>query len=407
MLDSGTGIAVAMAVMNVTSYGYTMIAARFLGPRQYGAFWAIMSLLLVVSVVSLGLQATAARRVSADPEHVAQIERTILRVSMRSSLALGAVLLALAPVIDHVLRLDDLLLAAMVGPASIPLTLMGAHVGILQGERRWLPLGLVFASAGVPRLLVGTALLWWWTTPTVAFLGVLIGSLVPVVVGERILRADRHGADPQSAVHNGRAIAGETLHSSQVLLAFFALSNLDIVVARNVLDPHEAGLYAGGLLLTKVLVFLPQFVVVVAFPAMASARERGRALTLSLALIALIGVAATVVTAVAPELVLVFVGGQEYAELTGTLWLFALLGTALAMVQLVVYAVIARRGQRSVFLVWAALVAMLAGGFLTSTPVMLLGWVLAVDTVLLVGLVLISYYLIWRTDTESLEHVGA
>ena len=65
------------------------------------------------------------------------------------------------------------------------------------------------------------------------------------------------------------------------LLAFFALTNVDIVVARNVLPPREAGLYAAGLILVKAVLFLPQFVVVLAFPAMASDPRRRRALLLS------------------------------------------------------------------------------------------------------------------------------
>ena len=68
-------------------------------------------------------------------------------------------------------------------------------------------------------------------------------------------------------------ILRETFHNSQVLLAFFALSNADIVIARNVLDEHDAGLYAGGLILTKAMLFLPQFVVVVAFPSMSTAER--------------------------------------------------------------------------------------------------------------------------------------
>ena len=37
------------------------------------------------------------------------------------------------------------------------------------------------------------------------------------------------------------------------LLAFFALSNVDIIVARNVLSDHDAGLYAAGLIITGVM----------------------------------------------------------------------------------------------------------------------------------------------------------
>ena len=68
-----------------------------------------------------------------------------------------------------------------------------------------------------------------------------------------------------------RRILHETGRGSLALLAFFVLSKADMVVARNVLDEHEAGLYARGLILAKAVLFLPQFVMVVAFPAMARA----------------------------------------------------------------------------------------------------------------------------------------
>ena len=58
----GDGIAVAIGLMNVATYAYTMVAARLLGPQEYGAFAGLMATLLVISVLQLGLQATAARR---------------------------------------------------------------------------------------------------------------------------------------------------------------------------------------------------------------------------------------------------------------------------------------------------------------------------------------------------------
>src|SRR6478736_9813047 len=100
--------------MNVATYGYTMVAARVLGPRQYGAFASLMATLLVVTVLQLGLQATAARRISADPDHVGQIERSILGVTYRAALALFLLLLVLSPAVDAVLRLGSLPTAALV-----------------------------------------------------------------------------------------------------------------------------------------------------------------------------------------------------------------------------------------------------------------------------------------------------
>ena len=71
LLSGGGSIAVAMGIMNIATYGFTMLAARMLGPQPYGALAGLMATLLVISVLQLGLQATGARRIAAEPEHVA------------------------------------------------------------------------------------------------------------------------------------------------------------------------------------------------------------------------------------------------------------------------------------------------------------------------------------------------
>ena len=137
-----------------------MVAAYLLGPRAYGAFAALMAALLVISVLQLGLQATAARRIAADPDHVQQIERIILRRHLPGGARCsGLVLVALSPLLDALLRLDSLLTAALVGVTAVPLTVMGGQAGILQGERRWTALSVVYVAAGVPRLVIGLLLM--------------------------------------------------------------------------------------------------------------------------------------------------------------------------------------------------------------------------------------------------------
>ena len=161
-LRSAAVIAVAMGVMNLSTYGYTVVAAHTIGKEPYGAFSALMGALLVISVLSLGLQATGARRISAHPEQVVAIERVVLGVGLRSALVLGALCLLLAPVLNEVLHLDSLPTALLVGLAAVPLTYMGAQAGVLQGERRWGLLALIYLAQGLGRLVLGLALIAFW-----------------------------------------------------------------------------------------------------------------------------------------------------------------------------------------------------------------------------------------------------
>jgi O-antigen/teichoic acid export membrane protein len=155
-------------------------------------------------------------------------------------------------------------------------------------------------------------------------------------------------------------------HNSQALLAFFAVSNVDLIVARHTLSSHDAGLYAAGLILTKAVLFLPQFVSVVAFPSMA-ADDGSRTFFAALLSVVGLGALATAATALLPGLALVFVGGPEYDDVRSRLWLFAALGTLLACLMMVVYGLIARGGSRSVYLTWVGLVAIIGLGLRVDT----------------------------------------
>ncbi|MCW2866797.1 MAG: Polysaccharide biosynthesis protein [Marmoricola sp.] len=389
LLRGSAGIAVAMGVMNVTTYGYTIIAARLLGPRSYGAFAAVMGLLLVVGVLQLGLQATGARRIAADERDVAEVERALVRVSLASALVLAAACLVLSPVINAVLHLGSLGTAVLVGLTAFPMTLMGGQAGILQGERRWTALSLLYLAAGVPRVLIGGALLLWRPTEAMAVTGVLVAFFAPVAVGWVALRTSRRPHQEHvSGRHDARSILGETLRNSHALLAFFALSNADVIVARDVLSGHQSGLYAGGLILVKAVLFLPQFVVIIAFPSMSTQANRRGALVNSVGLVLVLGAVCTAGAWILSSVAVTFVGGPAYAAIQGRLWLFAVLGTVLSILQLLVYSVVARQSRKSVYLIWAALVVLVLAARTAGDTTTLLLVVTGVDLVLLVVLLL-------------------
>ncbi len=390
-LRGGLVIAVAMGVMNVASYAYTIVAARVLGPAGYGAFAAMMGLVIVVNVVSLGLQATGARRIAADPAHRDLLEAEITVTARRAALGLAAVALAATPLITWALHLDSWLTAATLAVPAAAFAVMGGQAGLLQGERRWWAFAAVFSAFGLARLAFGLVGLAVWPHPLGAMSGVAAGSLVPVVIGWLALR---RGRTPVQSTGEGRleptGLLREAAHSSHALLAFFALSSVDVLVARAILEPHEAGLYAAGVILAKAVLFLPYFLTVVAFPAM-SRRGANRHLHLwGLAGVLAIGAVVVAGVALLPHVAVEFVGGGEYAALAGRLWAFAALGTVLAGIQLLVYSALARMHRSAVWYIWAALAVIASGLVLVTTSGQLLVVVLTVDTTLLVVLTLVT-----------------
>jgi O-antigen/teichoic acid export membrane protein len=402
LLRSSAGIAIAMAVMNVGTYAFQMVAARLLGPSEYGAVAGMMALLMVLSVVQLGLQATAARRIAAAPEDVAAIEQTVLTTTWRAAALLGALAVAASPAVWWVLRLDGLLPALLLGLCVVPVTVMGGQAGVLQGERRWLPLSLVYLSVGVPRVLLGGGCLLVSATEASAMIGVLIASWLPVLIGSWALRNRVH--DQFVTAHDRevrRDVRRETYGSSLALLAFVALSNLDVVVARNVLDDHQAGLYAGGLIVTKAVLFLPQFAVVILFPSMSTAGESRTAVLRGLAFLSGLGAVCVVGAYLLSDLALVFIGGNDYDDVQGRLWLFAALGGLLSVLQLLVYAGLAKRGRWTKYFVTVGVLALIGLGLLSATVTQLAVTVAIVDAVVVALLVALQIFRT-RKGTETL-----
>lgn len=392
LLGGSGGIIIGTAVMNVCTFGFTIVAAGILDTASYGAFFALLNLLMVISVVNMGLQTTAARRIVADPGSVVGIEHAILRVGYATAFTVSAVLAVLSPAVTWLLQLDSVVPALVLAGLAMPTTVMGAHIGILQGEKRWAALSWLYVLAGVPRI-AGLALLWWRPTESVALLGSGLGYLAPVIFGWWVLRRPRapHAGSPAPApTTSARSLLRESLHSTQALLAFFALANVDIVVARHVLSDDASGLYAVGLLVAKIMLFLPQFVVIVMFPSLATTRERRRAVIRGTVAILALGAVCTLGVVLLAGVAADVLRSEKLQAVEGHLWLFAVLGTLLSITQLLVYATLARQGRRSIALVWAALVVSVVAGSATSTPTQLLTVMIGVTAVLTAALAAIS-----------------
>lgn len=382
---AGAGmVAVAITGMNVASYGFTLVAAHLLAPAHFGELTALMGIILVGNVAALGLQATTARRIAT--RRTADERAAVIDAARRATWivagAVAAVTLALSPLLKDVLDLSSSTSMVLVALTLVPLTVVGTQAGVAQGNRRWGRLAVLYAAVGAGRLLFGTTAAAIDAVPSVVMAGVLAGAVVPVVVGWPLLRtssrpADSQAADGATVPYDSRSVLVEALHGTHALLAYFALTNADALLARIVLSPHDSGVYAAGLIVTKACLFLPQFVTVVAFPDLAQARD-SRTRRIAALLIAALGAGVIAGTWLLPGLALAFVGGSEYSDVRDLLPLFALEGSVFALLQLLLYDSLARRDLIITVALWTAL-AVATAVVLTS-----------VDTVAMIPVVMTS-----------------
>lgn len=382
---------------NVAGYLLQLLAGRWLGVNGYSEFASLLAVQLLCAVPALALQNVVAR------EFVRGAPVAALRVlQWRCAAIVAVVALALIPVVTVALDVGVLACAGALAAAPAQVLLTGEQ-GILQGERRFRLLAVVLGAAGIARVVPALALLalaagagpaLWGTAfglaTAAALARALAGTPPPAVVPSSAVAQPLDPApvpaDPVSPAESGqasRARAAEpsaspgaapgvsapsasasgrppavgvfpVLRAAQVQAALMAMSSADLIVVRMVLDEAEAGRYALGAIAAKIAFWLPAAVGVVLYPRMAQPAHSARAIRDALAVLSGLGVVAVLGAALAAPLAPLF-AGQDYAPVQGLLWLFALHGAILAVLQGAVLSAIAVDRTTPAALTWIGL----------------------------------------------------
>jgi len=272
----------------------------------------------------------------------------------------------------------------MVGATFVPLTVTGAQLGLLQGaerHKRLASLYVVATSCRVAGAISGAALGGTARSTTV---GLALGAAAGALAGQFLLV----GQPAWGAREEGtRDFLVEVGHAAHALVALYALTNLDVLLARAQLPAYDAGLYTAGGLISRAVFFLPQAIIVAAFPRMvAGARNAQRQALLG---VAGLGLLATAVVAVLPRLIVTIMSGDQYLAVAQEAWIFALAGAGFGVVQVLLYARMAHHDRRATLLLWSGVAALAALGLTFGTSVHALVTCTAVVawTVALAGLV--------------------
>jgi O-antigen/teichoic acid export membrane protein len=386
-------VAPAMAAANALNYAFNLVMSRLLGPADYGALGALLALVLVGTVPGVALQAVVARHTTLAGRAVGRLWSRVLVAVLAVGGALGLLALAASPAVAAFLHLPSLGPCLWLAAALLPLPLLSAVQGMLQGREWFGLLAAVLLVAAAGRLAVGLGLVEGGLGVEGALAATAIGSAVAVLVAVPRLRAQggwehlRRGWRWPGRGSPGAAVAGEVAAAAAGVLGLLLLANVDVLLARHFLPAEASGLYAAGAVLTKIAFWAPQFVVTLVFPRLVTAADRRRLLGRSAAVVAAVGAPLVVAAALAPRLAARLSFGEAYLDVGPTLPLFAALGTGLALVQLVLFTGMASadRGMYRLLLAAVAAEAVLVAVFLHDSVAQIVGASLAVVAALLVA----------------------
>lgn len=349
-LTGAGAVTLGSLLANIAAYLLHLPASRWLGPEGYGAFAALLSAQLLVAVPSLALQAVVAR------EHVRGAPHEALR-SLGARVALLVALIAALAVVPVSLLLDTPVLAtaAALSPGPV-LCLLATEQGLLQGAERFRALGMVLALAGAGKVVPAVAVLAAGGGVGTALAAGAVGVAAAWVVAAWVCRATttRRSRPPAGGITLASPGVAAVLAAGQVQLVMMALTSVDLLLARALLSPEDAGRYALGAVAAKAAFWLPQAVGTVLYPRMADpAGHRGAVRS---AVGVLLGIGSVVVLAAALAAPLVpAVVGEAYRPVTGVLWAFAGLGVTLSVLQAFLLATIATNRTVEAGIAWCGL----------------------------------------------------
>ncbi len=357
-----TLMALLTAVANLLNYASSFLFSRVLEPVGFGELTSLLALAVVVSVPLAAAQTVIAERVA-----LARVAGDVDRVRYLIRLAVGHVATIAALVTVTYIACIPLVMWAVdirePGPVIalgflIPVTFFLPVVsGVLQGLELYVVLGVLLAATAASRLIFGVP----WSLLLEggaggAIAGQALGlTVVLVLVGWRYRGLmPRRGSGAARRGLTRRLDLGEAA-ASGAFIGFALLSNLDVLLVRLYLDGTEAGVYAALATIAKIVVFMPAAVAVIMVPRAARAHAGESASSLRVlrvsALITLgAAIAVAIPAAVAPDLVVSTMFGDDYESAVAGVLPALLAGSLLAMLYLVCVYSVTIRDERWVLL---------------------------------------------------------
>ena len=332
-------LAAATAAGNILAYVFTIAMSRLLGVRDFGELGTLLGVWLIAQIPPLACQLAVARALAGGPDgsggpHGSGLPGGVapmLWLGVRLGTA-GTAVLALAAVPLAAALHVGVLAVVWLAVGQLPLTVLFAALGVLQGRSAFGRFGGLLAGFQALRLVAGGAVAAAGFGPAAVLASTAVASLATAAGGwwlaTRVAQAAESRPDPPRPW-------GTLLRGTASMGGLLLLTTADLLLAGHFLAGDARGVYAGGNVLTRIAFWGPQFIGTLAYPWLVRPADRARARRLALLAIGGLGLAGVLVATVAGPLLVSVMFGTAYRSLGPLAPLFVLVGAAAAVLNLV------------------------------------------------------------------------
>jgi len=282
LVKHGSVMTAGNVVAGLFSYAFMIIAARGLGPTEFGALGALLSLFYmasslisaIITLVSRNVAEARARDPEVDITHL--VRSPIITVGVHSIIVF-AIYAALSPSLNRLLNIDNLPAVVLLGVFCVIAALNGVLRGSLQGVHHFGAVALAISCEALLRLLIGIVCFLIGFSLLGALLAYLCSTAICLFLTLPMVplnwrRFFAPVADKAEIQTSRRAYS-----TALSFVAFAAITQVDMIAAKVYLSAADAGYYAAAcnFVKTPFLLIAGSFAMAM-FPALVGVRSGTR-----------------------------------------------------------------------------------------------------------------------------------
>lgn len=345
----GSVLLIATFTGSFFNYLFNISMGRFLGPSDYSVMMSLLSLLMIVSVPVGAVQTIVAKYVAGfqalnKMESIKNfLSGIVLRILLFSTI-IFIVLISFSKVIANYLNISGVVPVLIVSTILIPLVLLPAIRGALQGLQKFYSLGINITSEGLIRLLVGVFLVYFGFGVNGAIGATTLSSIFALVIAILAIKQFLFKKSNNMDVSKSFQFREVYQYTGPVLISLFCitiLTNIDLILVKHYFSAEEAGIYSGAEIIGKIVFYLPAPISVFIFPKAAYSHaineDTKEILWKGFLSVVFVSGLLTLLYFVFPEIFILTFFGEKYIQSTSFLGLFGIAMSFYAVVNLLIF----------------------------------------------------------------------
>ena len=360
----------AVIISSAINYLFNIVMNRLLETDAFGDLYVMETVFLIVTMCVLAAQTVITKYVAeyeATGEHgkTKVMARSFSRWLLMTGAAVLAVSVAIAWPVSRVLNLHSPIYIIILGTSVAVSVYLTLPYGVLQGEQRFVGLGVAYIGGATLRITAGVLLVLLGLGVSGAIGAGTVAALAVICVAMYFLRDLFKGPVEVDEEYHPASALKFFLPVALAMFFIILISQMDVVLVKALFDPSEAGNYSYAALAGKAVLFLPEGILLVMFPRVSELRAKGeptrRVLELSLLAVSLMLVAVVGFYAIFPNFTSYFFAGEKGSQIAGLIGWLGLAMAIFAIIKLLVFYHLALEKKGFIWLFVVASIAEVAG----------------------------------------------